>query len=391
MCLVRKYLAALLLSAAFLLLSPKPASAVTVTISNTPATITDQPFTFDVSVSGAQSGINYLRVDLSRPAIASYFGFTWNGTSFYNGSDHTQYLPVTIDQSGNWSGAIQGKLDSTASEYTGPGQYNLRVRRYTPSGYNPTPSNTATVDITYQPSSTPSPTPTPTPTPTPQPVFTVTGAPQQINSDQSFETTVNVYLPDSANSQIYIKGVFFKSGKTNYFGLNKVNGAWVKNSENFASQKQVQLDSSGNWSGKIEVQPDINDSGFEGSGEYVFKIGRYSQSGTGPVWSNESTVNINQTSLPQPTPAKTPTPTPSLTPAPIPITRKNQYQLPSLSSPSAQPTPEVKGAQTLASEPKKPQSKYGKNLDYWIAAIPLVAILGATGAVTYFAKRKETL
>ena len=107
-----------------------PVYAVSVTISNTPSSITDQPFSLNVSISGAQTGTNYLRANLFPTGTTSYFGYTYNGSAYINSSDFSQYLPVTIDSSGNWNGSIQAKLDSSLSYFTGSGSYSLKVRRY---------------------------------------------------------------------------------------------------------------------------------------------------------------------------------------------------------------------------------------------------------------------
>lgn len=152
-----------------------PVSAVSVTISNTPSSISDEPFNIDVSITGAQAGNNYLRANLFTSGTIKYFGYTGNGTSFVNSSDYSQYFPVTIDSSGNWSGTIQAKLDPDSNYYTGPGTYSLKVRRYTQSGSSYTWSNEETLNISF---STPSPAPTPIPiTPSPSPTSTLSPAP----------------------------------------------------------------------------------------------------------------------------------------------------------------------------------------------------------------------
>ena len=152
----------------YLFFGVSPIFAVTVTISNYPSVISDQPFNFDVSVSGAQSGTNYLRANLFLSGTTKYFGYTFNGSNFANSSDYSQYLPITIDPEGTWIGSIQAKLDPDSSYYNGPGTYSLKVRRYTQSGSSYTWSNEVNLSINL-PTPTPSPTPSPTPTSTPTP------------------------------------------------------------------------------------------------------------------------------------------------------------------------------------------------------------------------------
>ena len=303
--------------------------AVSVTISNVPSTVTDQPFNIDVSVTGAGTGTNYIRANLFPTGSSNYFGYTFNGSSFINSSVYSDYLPVNIDSSGNWNGTIQAKLDPS-NFFTGPGSYSLKVRRYTPTGSTYTWSNEVTVNINYaNPTPTPTPSPTLSPTtsitPTPQPdIFSFSAAPIQINSNLSFTIPVQLNLPSSPNTLFYLKGAFKKSDSSNYFGLTKVGSNWIKNSNSYSDQLQITTDSSGSWSGNLDLQPDSTDSGFTGSGQYVFKIARYSSNGSGPNWSNETTVTITQVSSPSPT--STPAPTISIKPTPA-VTPKTSTEL----------------------------------------------------------------
>lgn len=160
----------LLILTIFLFFGFRPVFAVSVTISNVPAEVTDQPFSLDVSVAGVQSGTNYLRANLFPTGTTKYFGYTFNGTSFIKSSDYSQYFPITIDSSGTWTGTIQAKLDSGSSYFNGAGTYSLKVRRYTQSGSSYTWSNEITVAVNFSlPTPSPSPSPTPTPTLSPSP------------------------------------------------------------------------------------------------------------------------------------------------------------------------------------------------------------------------------
>lgn len=189
-----------------------------------------------------------------------------------------------------------------------PGTYYWKVKAKDGNGNWSDWSNIWTFILTDS-LTTPSPSPTPTQTPniTPSPTytnnptnsastptskFTISSVPAQINSDQSFTTTVSLSLPNNPNTNFYLKGAFKKSDGSNYFGLTKVSGNWIKNGGNYADQYSLTTDSSGNWSGSLEVQPDDADSGFTGTADYNFKVGRYTDSGSGPTWSNESSLNI---------------------------------------------------------------------------------------------------
>lgn len=152
--------------------------------------------------------------------------------------------------------------------------------------------------------SSPSPTPTATPTPTlnasPTPSsatssFTISNIPSQINSDQSFTVSVNLSIPNNPNTAFYLKGAFKKSDSSNYFGQTLVSGNWVKNGSTYSNQYPVTTDTSGNWSGNLEIKPDSEDAGFTDTGDYIFKVGRYTSTGSGPTWSNESNIKIVST------------------------------------------------------------------------------------------------
>ncbi|OGE65113.1 hypothetical protein A3I48_02540 [Candidatus Daviesbacteria bacterium RIFCSPLOWO2_02_FULL_36_7] len=138
-------------------------------------------------------------------------------------------------------------------------------------------------------SPTPSQTPTPTITPSPSPApassssFTITNIPSQINSDQSFSVSVNI----TSSTAYFCKGAFKKVGSSNYFGFNLVSGNWIKNSS--SSTNQYLCTNSFN----LEVKPDIDDSGYTGSGDYIFKVGSYDKNGGSLTWSNEVIININ--------------------------------------------------------------------------------------------------
>ena len=282
---------------AFLFLA-KPALAVTVTIANVPPTVTDQPFEFNVSVGGANAGTNYIRANFSQVGTFNYFGYTYNGTTFVNSSTCPDYLAVTIDSSGNWSGTVQAKIDTTSNFYSGPGTYNFKVRRYTQSCSSSSYiwSNEIVVNTnTTSPSTSPSPSQSPTQSSssTTSSSFTISNIPSEIDSDQTFTVSIALSLSNSPNTKFYLKGALKKSDSSNYFGLTKVGSSWIKNGGSFSDQYQITTDPSGNWSGTIEVQPDVLDSGYDGVGDYIFKVGRYTSSGSGPTWTSEQTTKIN--------------------------------------------------------------------------------------------------
>ena len=70
--------------------APAHVFAVTTKIVSSPPTITNGSFTVTVNIEGAGAGTNYLRLELSKEGDTQYFGETFNGNSWYSGSDHAQ-------------------------------------------------------------------------------------------------------------------------------------------------------------------------------------------------------------------------------------------------------------------------------------------------------------
>lgn len=149
-------------------------------------------------------------------------------------------------------------------------------------------------------SPTPSPTPSPSSSSSTSPassLFTISNLPAQINSDQSFSISVNLSLPNNPNTTYYLAGAFKIAGGNRYFGLTKSGSDWIKyNSENFSNQYKITTNSSGTWTGNLEIKPDTSDSDYKGSGDYVFKIARYTQAGS-QTWSNEADIKIISTEI----------------------------------------------------------------------------------------------
>ncbi|HYM64868.1 MAG TPA: hypothetical protein VES68_00060 [Candidatus Sulfotelmatobacter sp.] len=183
----------------FSLFLVKPAFAVTVTITSFPSSISSDAFTINVSVLGASSGTNYIRVDLYKDGSSNYFGETFNGNDWYLGSDGKQYFPITIaDSKSTASASIQARIGvPSSSDYDGQGSYKMRIRRYTSSGgQGSEDANNSAVNISINlPTQTPtnSPTsinaPTPQSTNTPTPKSTLTLIPSKTPTPKISKTT----------------------------------------------------------------------------------------------------------------------------------------------------------------------------------------------------------
>lgn len=181
--------------------------AVTLTYSNIPSTISSDSFNLNITVDGASPGTNYLRIDLYKEGTNNYFGETQIGGNWYRGSEGNQYIPITIGSDKIATAAVTGRVGQPSlSDYPSPGDYYLRIRRYTESG-NPAGSDEQTpikVNITAPAASpTPSPEPTPKSTPSPSPSPTTSPSlrpsprprPRLLNTPRTTLSTESVSTP----------------------------------------------------------------------------------------------------------------------------------------------------------------------------------------------------
>jgi len=178
----------LLLALFLLFLYVAPAHAVELTISNPTISGTE----IEVDTYFANSSDNYLQGTLRAVGSSYYFGQTQNNNSNwidYVSSPDASYITgnffVTDIQDASWSGKIRLRFASDDPQYKGPGDYELKLRRFTGGSSNsagdsnmliislseptPTPTPTATTTSTSTPTPTPTPTPTLAPSPTPSP------------------------------------------------------------------------------------------------------------------------------------------------------------------------------------------------------------------------------
>lgn len=212
--------------------------AVDVVINNFPTTITTDPFSISVSITGPSDATNYLRADLYKDGSTNYFGETFNGNSWYAGSDGQNYFPIQIINS-SASATFQAKIGSpNAGEYQGSGIYKLKIRRYTSSGnpasndnqlpvavqinYNlPTaqPTNAPTTAPTQKPatpipttSSTPRPTPTKSPSPDPTDIPDETNKPEVLAVNTVEPITKDIKINNFKNTFMIMSVVIIALG-----------------------------------------------------------------------------------------------------------------------------------------------------------------------------------
>lgn len=174
-------------------------------------------------------------------------------------------------------------------------------------------------------------------------IISISNLASEINLDAG--TSVDLYFECSGCGDSYFRGVFYPSG-TNYFGQTQNNlGEWIGTDPDrghyFKVAKEELVQAS--WSGQVKIKP-VSDSAFSGTGEYFFKLGRYTSSGDSSAdWSNELAVRIVG-----PTPSPTQAPTKEPTSAPINSPTPTKSPIPT-STPTLKPTlkptpsPEVLG------------------------------------------------
>lgn len=151
--------------------------------------------------------------------------------------------------------------------------------------------------------------------------------PSEINSSDEYPINTTLNISTGNGTVYYLRGVFYKAGTANYCGFTWNGNNWFSGpytvNEGWKSFLPVTINNS-SWSGQLRAKIDTNDNSCNSSGNYSFKIERFTQSGSGTFDSqNEQTVQVN---VPAPSPTNTPTSTPqptssdSNTPTPTKVT-----------------------------------------------------------------------
>lgn len=217
--------------------------------------------------------------------------------------------------------------------------------------------------------------------------------PSEINYDQSIEILYS-FANVVPTKIYYLAGVFQKEAGSNYFGFTE-NNNWYKYGDEYTNLYKVEIKES-SFSGKLKIKPDIDSSGFKGTGDYLIKIFRYtSQSSYSPT--EAVSIKIIAPPSPSPSPAVSPSaspnPSPSPSPSPSPQASKSPSPKPSPSpsfSPeesiipeSATPEPEILGATDEA----KPKNPYGLAIIFM--ALGLIFIGTSAWGIIKYGKDKK--
>jgi len=143
----------------------------------------------------------------------------------------------------------------------------------------------------------------------------VEGLPTEIDSTQSFSYTASFSgeTYHYRNKTYFLRGVFCSPDSTSYFGFTLSNlGEWVSNPTDKSQLFSITTSPEGTWSGQLQAVVD-DGGGMEGfsSGEYFFKLGRYTSSADSSAdWIEPVSLVVN---FPSPSPTSTPTSTPEPT------------------------------------------------------------------------------
>lgn len=145
----------------------------------------------DVTATNCPDNHCYLQGVL-RPATSSkYFGETLNTQNNwidYISSPDTEYIKTNFYaadiQMSSWSAKLNMRFKIDDPTYQGPGNYDLKIRRYTgKSSSFAQESNTLTISLTVaMPTTTSTPAPTGTPVPTPEPTVTPIRTPTPVQT-----------------------------------------------------------------------------------------------------------------------------------------------------------------------------------------------------------------
>jgi hypothetical protein len=172
-----------------------------------------------------------------------------------------------------------------------------------------------------------------------------------INASDEFNVNVKFSIGATDGTIYYLRGVFYQkassycgytwNGNSWYNGPYSVNNGW--------QQLLAVTVNQGTWSGQLKAKIDPSDGNCQNSGNYYFKIQRYTGGGSSNLDDQNSlSLDISiPTPTPTPIPTDTPTPTPTQTPTSTPTPTPK---------PTATPTPKPTRKPTPTISPKITQS-----------------------------------
>lgn len=149
---------------------------------------------------------------------------------------------------------------------------------------------------------------------------------QTVDSELVFKISLTINTTDETS--YYLRGVFYKSGTSNYCGFTWNGSSWYSgpysSNEGWKNFQKVTIEDN-KWEGEIKTKIDSSDSGCKESGEYKFKISRFTESGS----SSFDTQDEKTFTFVIPTPSPTPSPSPSSAPTTISSSKTTKTSVPS--------------------------------------------------------------
>lgn len=156
--------------------------------------------------------------------------------------------------------------------------------------------------------------------------LTLSSTQTSINSGDEFNVDVKFSISSANGTIYYLRGVFYQTAG-NYCGYTWNGNSWYNGPYSVNSGWQQLLAVTVNqssWSGQLKAKIDPSDGNCQSSGNYYFKIQRYTNGGSGS-FDDQNSLSLNvfvPTPTPTPLPTSTPLPTPSNTPTPKPSPTK---------------------------------------------------------------------
>lgn len=203
-----------------IIISSRSVQAIDFSLTN-PA-VSDTLITVEASISGTTSNY-YLQGVLRSVGSSKYFGSTANligNWVDYISSPEKEYIASNfyqaITQDASWSAQLKMRYFVDDDNYLGPGNYELKFRRFTGNSSSPAgESNTLLINLSaslpapspspsLSPSSTPTPTPTITPIPSPSPSPT---KPSPLSSPSLMSSSTGMVAGESTNIDLSGFGV----------------------------------------------------------------------------------------------------------------------------------------------------------------------------------------
>ena len=178
---------------------------------------------------------------------------------------------------------------------------------------------------------------------------------RQVNDYYSVDVSLSGAASDSA---YYLQAMFTKADSPNYLGFTwGQKGEWVQyvSSPNDAFIVDNFPIIRTNSTQTLLIKPDVDDNGYQGPGDYLLRVKRYTSKGTDKYAENSLTVHIAETTPTPENPSPTSTPTPTQTPSPTPIPTTTPSLSPSVTTTPPSPTetslPTKKAIATIAVSP----------------------------------------